>query len=104
MVIAAEDAFLLGVLSSNIHRVWYVANSAKIGMYEGDAVYVKSRCFDPFPFPVTDDLKQQRIRQIAEDLDGHRKRVLAEHTHLTLTGLYNVLERLNTGVAPVAVR
>ena len=103
VVIASDDQFLLGVLSSKIHYVWYVANSAKIGMYEGDAVYVKSRCFDPFPFPVTDDLKQQRIRQIAEEIDGHRKRVLADHPHLTLTGLYNVLERLKSGVAAAAL-
>lgn len=30
----------------------------------------------------------------------HRKRVLAEHEHLTLTGLYNVLEKLRAGTAP----
>ena len=34
---------------------------------------------------------------IAEELDAHRKRVLAEHPHLTLTGLYNVLEKLRAG-------
>ncbi|MFZ1173812.1 MAG: hypothetical protein WBV83_04155 [Bradyrhizobium sp.] len=38
-----------------------------------------------------------RIRVIAEELDLHRKRVLAEHPHLTLTGLYNVLEMLRAG-------
>jgi hypothetical protein len=65
-----------------------------------DPVYVKSRCFDPFPFPAADDLQKQRIRQIAEHLDAHRKRVLAEHEHLTLTGLYNVLEKLRSGTAP----
>ena len=54
----------------------------------------------PFPFPAADDLQKQRIRAIAEDLDAHRKRVLAEHSHLTLTGLYNVLEKLRAGTAP----
>ena len=29
-------------------------------------VYVKSRCFDPFPFPAADDLQRHRIRTIAE--------------------------------------
>ena len=43
--------------------------------------------------------KKHRIRQIAERLDANRKRVLAEHAHLTLTGLYNVLERLRAGIA-----
>jgi hypothetical protein len=68
-----------------------------------DPRYSKSRCFDPFPFPAADDAQKQRIRAIAEDLDAHRKRVLAEHPHLTLTGLYNVLEKLRAGTAPDAL-
>ncbi len=44
--------------------------------------------------------KKHRIRQIAERLDANRKRVLAEHAHLTLTGLYNVLEKLRAGTSP----
>src|SRR5208337_3844121 len=55
------------------------------------------------PYPSPDDLHKQRIRNIAEDLDAHRKRALAEHPHLTLTGLYNVLERLRARVAPEAL-
>lgn len=65
-----------------------------------DPVYSNKKCFDPFPFPATDDLRKQKIRGIAEELDAHRKRVLGLHPHLTLTGLYNVLERLRAGVAP----
>jgi hypothetical protein len=34
---------------------------------------------------------------LAEELDAHRKRVLAEHPKLTLTALYNVLERIRGG-------
>lgn len=45
--------------------------------------------FDPFPFPVASTAQEQAIRAL-EELDAHRKRVLAEHAHLTLTGLYNV--------------
>jgi hypothetical protein len=94
------DGFCLGILHSATHFRWYVANSAKIGMYEGDAVYVKSRCFDPFPFPDASEGQKQKIGAIAEDLDAHRKRVLEAHPHLTLTGLYNVLERLKAGAKP----
>jgi len=68
-----------------------------------DPRYSKSRCFDPFPFPVANDLQKQRIRAIAEELDAHRKRVLEDHPHLTLTGLYNVLEKLRAGSAPDAL-
>jgi hypothetical protein len=45
----------------------------------------------------------RRVRAIAEELDAHRKRVLAEHPHLTLTGLYNVLEKLRAGTDPAAL-
>lgn len=68
-----------------------------------DPRYSKSRCFDPFPFPDANDPQKQRIRAIAEELDAHRKRVLAEHAHLTMTSLYNVLEKLRGGVAPDAL-
>ena len=68
------------------------------GLLEDRPVYVKSRCFDPFPFPadVPESLKD-RIRAEAEALDALRKRVLAEHEDLTLTGLYNVVEALRAG-------
>lgn len=55
---------------------------------------------DPFPFPNADDLQKHRIRQIAEHLDALRKRVLADHAHLTLTNLYNTLEKRRAGIAP----
>ena len=38
-----------------------------------------------------------RIRDLAEQLDAHRKRRQAQHADLTLTGMYNVLEKLKTG-------
>ncbi len=99
LIVASSDPAHLGVLSSRIHVIWALRSGGWLGV-GNDPVYVKSKCFDPFPFPETDDLRKQRIRGIAEDLDAHRKRVLATHAHLTLTGLYNVLERLRAGVAP----
>lgn len=100
VVIGSDDAFVMGVLSSRIHLEWTVSQG---GTLEDRPRYTKSQCFDPFPFPAADDLQKQRIRAIAEELDAHRKRVLAEHPHLTLTGLYNVLERLRAGAAPDAL-
>jgi hypothetical protein len=97
VAIGSEDSFALGILSSRTHTSWA---SSSGGLLEDRPVYIKSRCFDPFPFPAADDLQKHRIRIIAEDLDAHRKRVLAEHPHLTLTGLYNVLEKLQTGASP----
>jgi hypothetical protein len=102
IAIGSDDAFVLGVLSSSVHTTWAIRAGGWLGV-GNDPVYVKSRCFDPFPFPTADDRQKQRIRATAEDLDAHRKRVLAEHPHLTLTGLYNVLEKLRAGTAPDAL-
>lgn len=99
LVIALDDAYSLGVLSSRFHVPWAIASGGWLGM-GNDPVYVKSRCFDPFPFPadVPEPLKA-KIRVQAEALDALRKRVLADHADLTLTKLYNVLEalRANSG-------
>jgi hypothetical protein len=100
VAIALDGAFALGVLSSCIHALWSLAQG---GTLEDRPRYTKSKCFDPFPFPAADDLQKHRIRTIAEDLDAHRKHVLAEHPHLTLTGLYNVLEKLRAGTVPDAL-
>ena len=99
MVIAESSAVILGFLSSRTHRIWTSANSTSLGVYIGDVRYIKSRCFDPFPFPLASAPQKKRIGVIAEELDLHRKRVLADHAHLTLTGLYNVLERLRAGTS-----
>lgn len=99
IAIGSDDAFHLGVLSSRIHATWALRAGGWLGV-GNDPRYSKSRCFDPFPFPDANNIQKQTIRVIAEELDAHRKRVLAEHDHLTLTGLYNVLEELRSGVRP----
>jgi len=93
---ALSDAFYLGVLSSSIHVEWTLANSSHLG-FGNDPVYVKTRCFDPFPFPECGDAQKQAIRDIAERLDAHRKRQQELHPDLTLTDMYNILEKLRTG-------
>jgi len=99
VAVGSDEAFHLGALSSRIHATWALRAGGWLGV-GNDPRYSKTRCFDPFPFPAADDGQKQRIRALAEELDAHRKRVLAEHPHLTLTGLYNVLERLRGGTAP----
>lgn len=94
---ALSDGFSLGVLSSCVHVVWALSTG---GLLEDRPSYVKSRCFDPFPFPDATAIQKAEIGEIAEALDAHRKRVLSDHPHLTLTGLYNVLERLRAGITP----
>jgi hypothetical protein len=91
---AVDDAYFLGVLSSRIHSVWALATGATL---EDRPTYITSRCFEPFPFPVTTETQQSTIRTIAEDIDAHRKRVQRKHPDLTLTGMYNVLQKLRAG-------
>ena len=96
IAIALDDAYCLGVLSSRVHVVWALAAGGRLGV-GNDPRYNKSRCFETFPFPVATTEQQARIRDLAEQIDAHRKRVLAAHDELTLTGLYNVLEKLKAG-------
>jgi len=92
---ALDDAFFLGVLSSRVHVVYALAAG---GTLEDRPRYNKSRCFDPFPFPFN-DAAHERIRKIAQELDAHRKRVQSQNPGLTLTGMYNVLEKLRANEA-----
>ena len=99
IAIASDDAFILGVLSSQVHVTWALAAGGRLGM-GNDPRYNKSRCFEPFPFPALEEgpLKQ-RIRDLGERLDAHRKRQQELYPDLTLTGIYNVLEKLRSGAA-----
>jgi hypothetical protein len=89
-----DDPFFLGVMSSRIHVVWALAVG---GTLEDRPRYNKTACFDPFPFPVVSESQQQKIRELGEALDAHRKKQQAAHPGLTITGMYNVLEKLRSG-------
>jgi len=95
-----DDPFYLGVISSRTHVVWVLANG---GTLEDRPIYTKSRCFDPFPFPPATEAQTVLIREAAQILDTHRKAQQALHPHLTLTGMYNVLQQLRAGTTPEAL-
>ncbi|PPQ44116.1 class I SAM-dependent DNA methyltransferase [Rhodopseudomonas palustris] len=101
VLVAENDAWILGVLTSRQHVLFAIRTGGWLGV-GNDATYNHTDCFDKFPFPDANPIQKQTIRVIAEELDAHRKRVLAEHPHLTLTGLYNVLERIKAGAVPAA--
>ncbi|GAB3742147.1 hypothetical protein GCM10028794_28340 [Silanimonas algicola] len=106
--IATDDWRVLGVLSSTIHRIWALAAG---GTLEDRPTWTNSTCFEPFPFPdwVTADkfgsdivskgaeYPSEAVSRLAQSLDLHRKRQQAAHPGLTLTGIYNVLEKLRSG-------
>ncbi len=106
VVVAHDDSFCLGLLSSQTHVTWAMAAG---GTLEDRPRYNNSRCFETFPFPDEDTgltpPLHERIAHLAEQIDAHRKRVLAPeagHSGLTLTGLYNVLVALREGRALTA--
>ncbi|SOC85173.1 Type II restriction/modification system, DNA methylase subunit YeeA [Ensifer adhaerens] len=99
VLIGSSEAWFLGVLSSSIHVAFANRTGGWLGV-GNDSTYNHTDCFNAFPFPAATDAQKAEIGAIAEELDAHRKRVLAAHEHLTLTGLYNVLERLKAGARP----
>ena len=99
VAIGSADGFHLGVLQSRIHGAWALRAGGWLGV-GNDPRYTKSRCFDPFPFPDPPAALRREIADMAENLDAHRKRVLEEHPHLTLTGLYNVRDMIRAGAKP----
>ena len=98
LVIGSDTADVLGTLSSRLHIAWALAAGGRLGV-GNDPRYNKTRCFETFPFPDATAAQQTRIGELAEQLDAHRKRQQAAHAGLTLTGMYNVLEKLRAGEA-----
>ena len=98
VMFALEDAWLLGAMSSWVHATWAVHAGGRLGVGD-DPRYLKGRCFDPFPFPLSSQQIVKVVRELSEQLDAHRKRQQAQHPELTITGMYNVLEKLKSGEA-----
>ncbi len=96
IAIASDDAVMLGVLESRIHKAWAMANRGNMGV-GNDPVYNKTTCFDTFPFPEVSERHKVAIRDLAEQLDSHRK--AAQGRGVTITGMYNLLVKLRAGKA-----
>ncbi len=94
--VCSDDAYVLGVLSSGPHVTWALAAGGRMGV-GNDPVYNNTRCFVTFPFPAATVDQKTHVRNLAEQFDAHRKRQQAQHADLTLTGMYNVLEKLRSG-------
>lgn len=91
--ISLDKYWCLSVLSSTVHTSWTISQGGTMGK---SVRYNNSRCFINFPFPNLDDKPalKQTLSTLGEQLDAHRKTRQAEHPDLTLTGMYNVLEKL----------
>ena len=87
VIIASDEAYILGVAQSALHEAWSLAAS---GTLEDRPRYFKTKSFDPFPFPDPSPAQRTLIAELAEELDASRKRALAEVPRLTVTELYNL--------------
>jgi hypothetical protein len=94
--VTLSDADQLAILSSSAHALWAERTGARLGMGD-DLNYNHSECFGTFPFPDPSAAVEATLRALGEELDATRKTVQAEHPDLTLTGLYNVLEKVRAG-------
>ena len=93
--IGSDAGSLLAVLSSRVNVCWSIEAGGWLGM-GNDPRYSKSRTFDPMPFPIGEgsDNSGEALTELGDRLDSFRKGRLAEHDFLTMTALYNMLERV----------
>jgi len=94
--IAIDDAWILGVLQSMIHQSWLEKVAPRMGK-GNDLRWKPAVVFDPFPFPDRTPTQDQKIRELSDRLDSHRKRVQAQHPEITITAMYNLLEKIRAG-------
>ena len=95
IVVGVRNGVFLSILSSRLHIIWSIASGGWMGV-GNDPVYAKTKTLDPMPFP---DLSRQNdlsstLINLGERLNSLRKERLAEQDFLTMTSLYNVLERV----------
>ncbi|MFC4995223.1 class I SAM-dependent DNA methyltransferase [Rubritalea tangerina] len=98
VAISIEQVAHFSVLSSSVHTSWAEHIGVRMGM-GNDLNYNHADCFNKFPFPDLDDKPalKETLRTLGEQLDAHRKARQTKHPDLTLTGIYNVLEKLRKG-------
>ncbi|MBD2636455.1 class I SAM-dependent DNA methyltransferase [Limnothrix sp. FACHB-881] len=85
-VVASDDFYVLGILTSDIHRQWVKEQASTL---KGDTRYTPNTCFETFPFPQKPSQKIiNDIRQIAQDLHDYRTQIM-EQRQWGITQLYN---------------
>ena len=86
MVIASNNFYILGILTSNIHRIWVKAQSSTL---KGDTRYTNTTCFETYPFPQTPTKKiVEKIRETMIKLHEYRTEQM-EKKQWGITQLYN---------------
>lgn len=85
-VVASDDFYILGILTSKLHRLWVKAQSSTL---KGDTRYTHNTCFETFPFPQTPSPQLiEQIRDKALELHHYRSEQM-EKKQWGITKLYN---------------
>lgn len=86
VVVAADDFYIFGILSSKVHRTWMHAQSSTL---KGDTRYTHKTCFETFPFPQNPEINLvDNIRAKAQELHQYRSQQM-EAKQWGTTTLYN---------------
>jgi type II restriction/modification system DNA methylase subunit YeeA len=86
VVLATDDFYVLGLLTSSTHRKWM--HSQK-GTLKGDIAYTHDTCFETFPFPQLVTAQQaDAIRHTMAELNEYRNTWMTEKQS-GITDLYN---------------
>jgi hypothetical protein len=85
-IVASEDFYILGILTSKTHRIWM---KAQMSTLEDRISYTHNTCFETFPFPQnkTSPLVA-KIRATMQELHQYRTEQM-ERKQWGLTKLYN---------------
>lgn len=88
VVVATEDFYILGILTSRVHRTWMHAQKSTL---KADIAYTHNTCFETFPFPQQVEGKiVEQIRAKAVELHQYRSQQM-ESKQWGITTLYNKL-------------
>jgi len=96
VLVALASASAFGILSSTFHVAWAIAAGGRLGV-GNDPRYNKGVCFDAFPFPIEAPGTSRQIAFLTDRVDTHRKSAIARDERVTMTGMYNVVEKLRSG-------
>ena len=85
-IVALEDFYILGILTSNIHRTWVKAQGSTL---EDRIRYTHNTCFETFPFPQNISVSlAELIRLKAKELIAYRTEQMTIN-NCGITHLYN---------------
>jgi hypothetical protein len=85
-VVAVDDDYSYGLLSSSVHRLWMQAQKSTL---EDRIAYTNEKCFSTFPFPQQVTAEQaEGIRQQMIELNDYRNAWMVEQQK-GITDMYN---------------